>query len=776
MKIKLSIRKKISLFVLVPLSVYIIVLIAFIGVKFANQSEFDNGHTSRLLSERSAAHAEIVLKDHQSNIRTLANLLSGNQTELDDAGREFYKETLLNSAKNQICWTILPSTFYADTNYQDNDWVLLQADNGNFSVTDDNGVIQSNFGQILSTTNTTFFKPYEHDGQWLMNISSPIYQNGNICGFVCKSFNIKDFDLLAEKVAQQFNEEVSKHLINENGITVYSSIFADINKPFTLGYADTAAINGMKAQIVHGDYLNNAFEQNGVPMCTYFTPINIGPDCNWSMALTFPTSNVARASAGVIRTTMVVAIIGLIMMIAIVLIIAINLAKSVKSTTNALEKLAVGDTESIETLDIKTNDELEDMSNSLNQVVDGIRKSETFALSIGKGDFDSDFHTLGNKDRLGDALIKMRDSLVESQKVEAKRKEEEELRNWATEGIAKFADILRQDQNNMKSLGYNIMSNLIDYLKVNQGALFVINNDNEDDIYYSMVTAIAYGRDKYMKKDIRVGEGLVGQCIYEHKTIYLTEVPEDYVKITSGLGTANPRCILIVPCLLNEEMYGVIEIASFNELKPYEIEFVEKLGESIASTVSSVKVAEKTAKLLQASQTQREELTSQEEELRQNLEEMQATQEDLRRQMDENQEMKDVLSKEKGLMDSLMDNINDYIYFKDLEGKFIRVSESFLKLVEVNSYDDVIGKSDFDFCSQSEAQSYFDDEQRIIKTKKPILNQIQKEHRFGRTIYTSISKYPLFDSYGNVIGTFGLTSDVTNSFLSSGARQDDNKA
>ena len=73
----------------------------------------------------------------------------------------------------------------------------------------------------------------------------------------------------------------------------------------------------------------------------------------------------------------------------------------------------------------------------------------------------------------------------------------------------------------MKSLGYNIMSNLIDYLKVNQGALFVVNNDNEDDIYYSMVTAIAYGRDKYMKKDIRVGEGLVGQCIYEHKTIYL---------------------------------------------------------------------------------------------------------------------------------------------------------------------------------------------------------------------------------------------------------------
>ena len=774
MKIKLSISKKISFFVLIPLSVYIIVLVTITGIKFANQSEFDNGHMSRLLSERSAAHAEIVLQEHQSNVRTLANILSVNKSELDSAGREFFKETLLQSAKSQIYWMILPSTFYADSNYMNSDWVLLQADNGNFSVNDNFGTIQNKFAGVLGSTGTTIFKPYVSNGQWMMDISTPIYQNSEVCGFVCKPFKISDFDLLAKKVAAFFNEEVIKHLINEEGITIYSSIFDDINKKFTLGYSDSTALNAMNAQIVHGDYINNAFEQNGVPMCTYFTPINVGPGCNWSLALTFPVSNVARAATGVLRTSMIIAIVGLLVLVFLVLFISKNLTQSIKSTTKALHKLAVGDTESIEKLDIKTNDELEDMSESLNQVVEGIRKSENFALSIGKGEFDSDFHTLGSKDRLGEALIKMRDSLVESQKIEAKRKEEEDLRNWTTEGIAKFGDILRKDLDNMKSLGYNIMSNLIDYLNVNQGALFVINDDDENDIYYTMVTAIAYGRDKYMKKDIRVGEGLVGRCIYERKTIYLTEVPEDYVKITSGLGTANPRCILIVPCILNDEMFGVIEIASFNELKPYEIEFVEKLGESIASTVSSVKVTEKTAKLLQSSQMQREDLTSQEEELRQNLEEMQATQEDLRRQMEENTTMREELAKEQVLMDSLMDNVNDYIYFKDLDGKFIRTSKSYLKLVKANSYDDVIGKSDFDFCTnQEDAQRFYSDEQQIIKTQKPILNQIQKEHRLDTIIYTSTSKYPLFDSSGNVVGTFGLTSDVTNAINAS--RQDTEK-
>jgi GAF domain-containing protein len=140
----------------------------------------------------------------------------------------------------------------------------------------------------------------------------------------------------------------------------------------------------------------------------------------------------------------------------------------------------------------------------------------------------------------------------------------------------------------MKKLGFNFISNLVNYLEVNQGAMFVLNDEMEDDCFFELSTAIAYGRDKFMKKEIRLGEGLVGRCAYEKKTIFLTEVPEDYMKITSGLGTANPTCVLIVPCILNDEVYGVIEIASFRTLKPHEIEFVEKLGESLASTISNV--------------------------------------------------------------------------------------------------------------------------------------------------------------------------------------------
>jgi methyl-accepting chemotaxis protein len=172
------------------------------------------------------------------------------------------------------------------------------------------------------------------------------------------------------------------------------------------------------------------------------------------------------------------------------------------------------------------------------------------------------------------------------------------------------------------------MKYVVDYIDANQGGIYVINDDDENNIYYELIASVAYGREKALDNKIKEGEGLVGRCVFEKEPIVLTEIPQDYVRITSGLGTVNPDSILIVPIILNDIVYGVLEFASFGKMEDYKVSFVRKISDVIASAISNHKVSERTAVLLDRAQSQSEALTLQEEQMRQNIEEMKATQEE----------------------------------------------------------------------------------------------------------------------------------------------------
>jgi methyl-accepting chemotaxis protein len=297
------------------------------------------------------------------------------------------------------------------------------------------------------------------------------------------------------------------------------------------------------------------------------------------------------------------------------------------------------------------SDEIGEMSKALNELVTGLKALSGVALEIGRGNYDSNFKPLSDDDVLGNSLLRMRDDLKAAAIEDAKRKLEDEQRNWASSGVARFSDILRQNNDKLEALSYDVISNLVKYLNANQGGIFLINDNKKDDVHMELVSCYAFSRKKHLKKRIEMTEGLVGRCILEKESIYLTDVPDNYVKITSGLGDANPRCLLLVPLAMNEKIFGVIEIASFTLIQPYQIEFVEKIAEIIASTLSAVQINMQTSKLLEQSKIQAEELAAQEEEMRQNMEELRATQEESYRKEHEMQisleEMQKKLGKNK---------------------------------------------------------------------------------------------------------------------------------
>ena len=293
-----------------------------------------------------------------------------------------------------------------------------------------------------------------------------------------------------------------------------------------------------------------------------------------------------------------------------------------------IQKLSKGDLPTQEKQEQKwtkfSKDEIGDMALAVDDLVDGLRDTSEFAERIGQGEYQADFSPLSEQDVLGNALLDMRGNLK-------KVAEDDKKRNWATEGAAKFGEILRQNNNDVSELSHNILNNLLKYLGANQGGLFIVQDADGGEPFMTLESCFAWDKKKYIEQKIYRGEGLVGQAWQEKDTIFITEVPDDYISITSGLGDANPTCILIVPLLVNEEVYGAIEMASFRSFEDYEVEFLKRIAESIASTISSAKINSRTQKLLEESTQMTEQMRSQEEEMRQNMEELQATQEELSR-------------------------------------------------------------------------------------------------------------------------------------------------
>jgi PAS domain S-box-containing protein len=114
------------------------------------------------------------------------------------------------------------------------------------------------------------------------------------------------------------------------------------------------------------------------------------------------------------------------------------------------------------------------------------------------------------------------------------------------------------------------------------------------------------------------------------------------------------------------------------------------------------------------------------------------------------------------LLNVLMDNIPDSIYFKDLESRFIKVNKGIMKYAGVSSEEEILGKTDFDFFGHEHASEARKDELEIIKTGKPIINKVEKENfPDGRIEWVSTTKIPLRDSESNIIGTFGMSRNIT---------------
>jgi methyl-accepting chemotaxis protein len=520
--------------------------------------------------------------------------------------------------------------------------------------------------------------------KFMTTLSSPIFRNKEFAGIVAADIIMVKLQQITDQIT--VHEGTSAYLISNGGTIVAHPDPNFVGEAASYYFQEFEEQFQLSQKIKEGiPFISRGKDFSNKKVIIVTTPIQVGEYVSpWSLTLTIPYKSILSEANRTLIVSIIAGLLGLLLLCLIILRITSSMSKSLVKTKDIMKRLSTGDIEGIDDLVINRGDEIEDIANSLNELKNGLKNTSEFANQMGKGNLESDFIPLSNKDIMGNSLLEMRQSLKHAREEEEKRKIEDEKQNWATTGLAKFGDILRSNSTNIKELSFNIMSNLVNYLELNQGALFIVEqNDDDDEPFLELKTAIAYDRDRLMQKRLAFGESLVGRCAFEMKSIYMTDLPQEYIKIKSGMGTANPTSILLAPLILNQEVYGVIELASFKDIEPFQIEFIEKLGESIASTIATVKVNEKTSTLLEQSKRQSEELAAQEEEMRQNLEELQATQEEAARREFEMS----------GIVNALGSTAFTVEY--DLDGTILSCNEKYAEMLGM-SKDNVLGQKHSD--------------------------------------------------------------------------------
>lgn len=263
--------------------------------------------------------------------------------------------------------------------------------------------------------------------------------------------------------------------------------------------------------------------------------------------------------------------------------------------------------------------ELHKTTQHLNKLIDSFKHYTEFIRSILIGNLDSQIYAGKTNNEILLKLNQLRKNLKESEEDIQKRTQEDAQRNWISEGLAKFATLLRDSTQNTNNAARSIIENLVNYLGADIGAIYLLEKDENKNKYLEMKSCFAYSRQKMANKKIPTNEGLTGRVFNEGKTLLINNVPNDYLYITSGLGKSNPKSILLVPLNYNYQTFGVIEIGALEIFTNTQISFVEQVAESISAFFTMIFINSKTQNLLKKSEKQKDLMIAKEKELRETI-------------------------------------------------------------------------------------------------------------------------------------------------------------
>lgn len=369
---------------------------------------------------------------------------------------------------------------------------------------------------------------------------------------------------------------------------------------------------------------------------------------------------------------------------------------------------------------------------------------------IRKGEQKIEDDIISESDRISKSLINLSNELEISKTEEQERQKEEFQRSWTSEGLALFGAVLREHNASISILSEQVLKELVKYIDAQQAGFYIIDRSDQDNHLIKEIANFAFGRNRFPANEFQWGEGLIGACIIERKSTFVKKVDDSYFEIESGLGHAKPRSLLVVPIMTEEGfVHGALEIASFKEYEDFEVRFVEQIAESIATTISTLKINEETARLLQDSRQQALALTRQEDELRKTISDM--------RRLQENADIQSVAFR------AYQDSTNKALIRAEFSnsGKIQFANKRFLNIFEYRSNKEVEEKDINNFALTDDDTWFAGISQDIINNDKHFEGLLNYYSKNGKSLWIESSYIGLRNDKGKVEKILFLGIDAT---------------
>ncbi len=316
--------------------------------------------------------------------------------------------------------------------------------------------------------------------------------------------------------------------------------------------------------------------------------------------------------------------------------------------------------------------------------------------------------------------------------------------DWLNSNLARFTGMM-QGQRDLETVSRMIMSELTPLVGAHHGAFFITEGDG-DELELRLISSYAYKQRKAVSNRFRIGEGLVGQAALEKTSILLTEAPQDYIRISSGLGEATPHNLLVLPATFEDQVMAVIELASFHPFSDTHQAFLDQLMESVGIVINVIQQNMRTEELLAQSQNLTEELQERSEELQSQQEELKrsnaelemqaaslkASEELLQQQQEELQQTNEELEEKAQLLEEQNRRIE--IKNQEIEEARLALEEKAEQLALSSKY-----KSEFLANMSHELRTPLNSLLILAKLlgENPDGNLSDKQIEFARTIYSA---------------------------------------